>query len=54
LEPIAPGDWSRAAKVTGAGKPLVRTVHFYAQWLAIHERPHIKQIERIANMMQAL
>jgi hypothetical protein len=54
LEPLAPGSWSRAATVTGAGKPLIRTVHFYAQWLAIHERPHIKQIERIANTMQGL
>jgi hypothetical protein len=54
LEPLAPESWSRAATVTGAGKPLIRTVHFYAQWLAIHERPHIKQIERIANTMQGL
>jgi hypothetical protein len=54
LEPLAPEGWSRSATVTGAGKPLVRTVFFYAQWLAIHERPHIKQIERIANTMQLL
>jgi hypothetical protein len=26
---------------------LERTVLFYAQWLARHERPHLKQIERI-------
>jgi hypothetical protein len=51
LEPLAPEGWSRAATVTGAGKPLVRTVHSYAQWLARHERPHIKQIERIVNTM---
>lgn len=49
LEPLPPGRWSRAATVTGAGKPLTRTVLFYAQWLATHERPHLKQIERIAN-----
>jgi hypothetical protein len=54
LEPLAPEGWSRAATVTGAGKPLVRTVFFYAQWLAIHERPHIKQIERIAHTMRLL
>jgi hypothetical protein len=24
-------------------------VLFYAQWLARHERPHVKQIERIVN-----
>jgi hypothetical protein len=38
--------------VTGAGKPLERTVLFYAQWLARHERPHVKQIERIVNPLR--
>jgi len=52
LEPLAPEVWSRAAKVTGAGKPLVRTVHSCAEWLALHERPHVKQIERIVNTMR--
>lgn len=52
LEPLAPEDWSRAAKVTGAGKPLVRTVMSYAQWLATHERPHVKQIARIVKTVQ--
>jgi hypothetical protein len=52
LEPLAPGDWLRKADVTGAGKPLVRTVHFYAQWLATHERPHIKQIRKIVETYQ--
>jgi uncharacterized damage-inducible protein DinB len=51
LEPLGPEDWSRAATVTGAGKPLVRTVLSYAQWLARHERPHVKQIERIVKTM---
>lgn len=51
LRPLAPDAWSRMAVVTGAGKPLERTVYSYAQWLANHERPHIKQIERIVNMM---
>jgi hypothetical protein len=51
LEPLAQEGWSRAANVTGAGKPLVRTVHTYAQWMARHERPHIKQIERSVNAM---
>jgi hypothetical protein len=49
LEPLTAEEWSRAATVAGAGKPLVRTVHSYAQWLATHERPHVKQIERIVN-----
>ncbi|MGH2538044.1 MAG: DinB family protein [Candidatus Promineifilaceae bacterium] len=52
LEPLAPEVWARAATVTGAGKLLIRTVHSYAQWLATHERPHVKQIERIANAMR--
>lgn len=50
LEPLAPEDWARAATVTGAGKVLERSVRFYAQWLAEHERPHLKQIERIAQI----
>lgn len=49
LAAMPPEAWSRAATVTGAGRPLVRTVHFYAQWLATHERPHVKQIERIVK-----
>ncbi len=51
LEPLGPEGWSRAATVTGAGKVLERTVLFYAQWLATHERPHVKQIERIVRTM---
>lgn len=51
LEPLPHEGWSRAATVTGAGKVLERTVLFYAQWLARHERSHIKQVERIVNTM---
>jgi hypothetical protein len=47
LEPLPPEGWLRTATVTGAGKPLERTVLSYAQRLARHERPHIKQIERM-------
>lgn len=49
LKPLAPDAWSRMATVTGAGKPRQRTVYTYAQWLANHERSHIKQVERIVN-----
>jgi hypothetical protein len=49
LEPLPPEGWSRAATVTGAGKPIVRTVFSFARRLALHERPHVKQIERIVN-----
>lgn len=51
LKLLAAKAWSRTAMVTGAGKPRVRTVHSYAEWLANHERSHIKQIERIVNAM---
>ena len=51
LEPLPHEGWSRAATVTGAGKVLERTVLFYAQWLARHERQHVKQVERIVNTM---
>jgi hypothetical protein len=49
LEALPHEAWSRTAMVTGAGKPLERTVHFYAQWLANHERPHLKQIARLVK-----
>jgi hypothetical protein len=52
LEPLRPKDWSRSATITGAGKPLVLTMLSYAQRLAEHERPHLKQIARIANTMR--
>ncbi len=51
LESLPSEGWSRSATVTEAGKVLERTVLSYAQWLARHERPHIKQIERIVNAM---
>jgi hypothetical protein len=51
LSPLPSDAWSRSAKVTGAGKVLERNVLFYARWLAGHEQPHVKQIERIVNMM---
>jgi hypothetical protein len=51
LKLLAPADWLRTATVTGAGKVLERSVHFYAQWLARHEQPHLKQIKRIADTM---
>lgn len=49
LEPLLPGDWSRAATVTAVGRPLQRTVLDYAERMARHERPHVRQIEGIVN-----
>ncbi len=53
LKPLGPEIWARSATVTGAGKPLERTVQSYAEWMATHERPHIKQINRIASAMRS-
>ena len=51
LEPLAHRDWSRAATVTGAGAVLERTVSSYAQRMAVHERQHVRQVERIVKTM---
>lgn len=53
LEALPQKSWSRSAIITGAGKPLERTVFFYAHWLATHERTHVKQIKRIATELHA-
>lgn len=52
LKSLKPKAWSRSAIVTGAGKVLERTVQFYAEWMATHERPHLKQIMRIAQTLR--
>lgn len=38
--------WSRTAVITGGGPPRERTALFYAQWVAGHERAHIRQLTR--------
>ena len=53
LEPLPPEGWSRPATVTGAGRPLERTVLSYAQRLARHERPHVRQVERVVDAVRA-
>lgn len=52
LEPLAPDAWARVATVTGAGSPLERSVLSYARWMAGHERPHVKQIQRIVTTLR--
>jgi hypothetical protein len=49
LRPLPKASWLRSAIVTGAGRPRERAVLEYAQWLANHERSHVKQIERTVN-----
>ena len=51
LEGLAEASWNRSATVIGAGRALERTMQFYAQWLAQHERAHVKEIERIGKGM---
>ena len=48
MDALTPEQWERSATITGAGAPLTRTVHFYAQWLARHERSHLKEMGRVA------
>ena len=52
LEPLPPEAWARGATVKGAGRTLRRTVLSYADWLASHERSHLKQIARLAATMR--
>ena len=52
IETLTPKEWSRTATVTGAGSVLTRTVLFYGQWLARHERSHLKLLERKFKAMQ--
>jgi len=53
LQSLPTEAWARSARITGAGKPLEYTVQYYADWLAVHERPHIKQIERVAATLHS-
>jgi hypothetical protein len=39
--------------VTGAGAPLKLTVHDYAERMARHERPHVKQIQRTVDAVRS-
>ena len=52
LGALAPGDWSRSARVTRAGKVSTATVLSYAHRLAVHEQRHLDQFERIANTVR--
>jgi hypothetical protein len=53
LEALPPEGRARSATVTGAGTPIERTVLIYADWVARHERPHVKQIEAIAAALRS-
>jgi hypothetical protein len=52
LERLPPEAWSRTATVTGMiGDVYERSVHYFADGLARHERSHLKQIERTARTL---
>jgi hypothetical protein len=46
LTALPRSSWSRTAVVTGGGPARERTVLRYGQWLARHERSHVKQLTR--------
>jgi DinB family protein len=52
LKTLPPKDWARGGTFTGAGRLLERTVLSEASAIAVHERPHVKQIERVVNIMR--
>jgi hypothetical protein len=49
LEALSRGGWSRTATVTGAGRPREWTVLKYAVRMALHERTHLRQVQRIVG-----
>lgn len=51
---LTPEQWARGATITGAGKPLHRTVEFYARWLSRHEHSHWKSMLQTVNAVRTL
>jgi DinB superfamily len=51
LNRLSPEDWARGGTFTGAGRLLERTVLSEATAIAVHERPHVKQIERVVHLV---
>lgn len=49
LRALSSDDWERGATLTGAGRPLHYTVTTYVRRIVVHERAHLKQIERTAQ-----
>ena len=52
LAPLEPEDWLCEATITGAGRPLQWSVLSYAERMARHERPHLKQVRRAAEAVR--
>jgi hypothetical protein len=50
LEPLPPEAWERTATVTGmVGELYEYSVLYYGDWMARHERSHLRHIGRILN-----
>ena len=49
LDQMQPDDWQRTGTLVGAGRPVELTAHTYAERLARHERPHVKQVAKIVT-----
>lgn len=49
---LSPVEWARTGTFTGAGRPIERTVRSFAHRLAIHERPHLKQMARATDALR--
>lgn len=52
LAGLPPEGWARAATVKVAYATSERSVFFYAEWLARHERSHVRQIARTVQAVQ--
>lgn len=50
--PLPAKGWRRTATVKVWGASYERTVHYYGDWMASHERAHWKSIERIAAALR--
>jgi DinB superfamily len=53
LGPLPRKGWARVAVVSGGGPTCERTVLYYAERLARHERAHVNQLGRMVRTLQA-
>jgi hypothetical protein len=54
LERLSPGEWARGGTFTGAGRLLERTILSESSAIAVHERSHVKQIERVVQIVSGM
>jgi hypothetical protein len=53
LEPLSPDQWERTASVIGMiGETYDRSARYYADWMAGHERAHLKGLPRIISTVR--